>query len=197
MKESAAFGLGEVITLTSAEALKPSVLNITGPLIRILGDRFTWNVKVAILQTLTLLLAKVCFFNINCFKLTILFYNWNCVLDSPSSLCVVHKCVDDRTFSHISAWFSKVDRLNICLFIFFMSKSRLLSSFHAQVGVMLKPFLPQLQTTFVKALNDPNRTVRLKAAAALGKLSVIHTRVDPLFIELHTGVKNADETSIR
>jgi len=63
--------------------------------------------------------------------------------------------------------------------------------------VMLKPFLPQLQTTFVKALNDPNRTVRLKAASALASLTVIHTRVDPLFVELHTGVKNAEDTSIR
>jgi len=62
---------------------------------------------------------------------------------------------------------------------------------------MLKPFLPQLQTTFLKALNDPSRGVRLKAAAALGKLIVIHTRVDPLFTELHTGIKNADETSVR
>lgn len=62
---------------------------------------------------------------------------------------------------------------------------------------MLKPFLPQLQTTFVKALNDPNRSVRLKAAAALGKLIVIHTRVDPLFQELHAGVKSSDDTAIR
>ena len=39
LKELAATGLGEVIKLTSPEALKPSVVNITGPLIRILGDR--------------------------------------------------------------------------------------------------------------------------------------------------------------
>lgn len=60
LKEQAAKGLGEVISLTSATALRPFVVNITGPLIRILGDRFTWNVKVAVLQTLGLLLGKVC-----------------------------------------------------------------------------------------------------------------------------------------
>ncbi|KAL8584753.1 hypothetical protein ACOMHN_035672 [Nucella lapillus] len=123
VKEAAALGLGEVIALTSSEALKPSVVNITGPLIRILGDRFTWNVKVAVLETLTLLLTKV--------------------------------------------------------------------------GMMLKPFLPQLQTTFIKALNDPNRSVRLKAATALGKLIVIHVKVDVLFTELYTAIKTTDDTSAR
>ncbi|KTG06700.1 hypothetical protein cypCar_00010322 [Cyprinus carpio] len=57
-KEEAARALGGVIKLTSAEALRPSVVNITGPLIRILGDRFAWTVKTALLDTLTLLLAK-------------------------------------------------------------------------------------------------------------------------------------------
>nr|XP_022338883.1 eIF-2-alpha kinase activator GCN1-like [Crassostrea virginica] len=123
MKAQAADGLGELINITSAEALKPSVVNITGPLIRILGDRFSWQVKVAVLETLTLLLAKV--------------------------------------------------------------------------GVQLKPFLPQLQTTFLKALNDPQRQVRLKSASALGKLTVIHTRVDPLFTELHSAVKIASDQSVR
>ena len=65
VKEHAATGLGEVIQLTSADALKPSVVNITGPLIRILGDRFNWSVKVAILDTLGLLLGKVRFKYIN------------------------------------------------------------------------------------------------------------------------------------
>ena len=50
--------------------------------------------------------------------------------------------------------------------------------------------------SFVKALNDPNRPVRLKAAAALGKLIVIHTRVDPLFTELFTGIKSAEDSSV-
>lgn len=60
-KEQAAQGLGEVIKLTSADALKPSVVHITGPLIRILGDRYNWPTKVAFLETLALLLAKVIF----------------------------------------------------------------------------------------------------------------------------------------
>lgn len=58
-KEEAAKALGLVIRLTSADALRPSVVSITGPLIRILGDRFSWNVKAALLETLSLLLAKV------------------------------------------------------------------------------------------------------------------------------------------
>ena len=59
VKESAALGLGEVIRKTSPEALKPSVVNIAGPLIRILGDRYAYSVKIAMLDTLGLLLSKV------------------------------------------------------------------------------------------------------------------------------------------
>lgn len=58
-KENAALMLGELIRLTSAEALQPSVVHITGPLIRILGDRFNSSVKAAVLETLALLLCKV------------------------------------------------------------------------------------------------------------------------------------------
>ncbi|MBN3289218.1 GCN1 kinase, partial [Polypterus senegalus] len=122
-KEEAAKALGLVIKLTSAEALRPSVINITGPLIRILGDRFSWNVKVALLETLTLLLGKV--------------------------------------------------------------------------GIALKPFLPQLQTTFLKALQDSNRCVRLRAAEALGKLISIHSKVDPLFTEQLNGIRSAEDSGVR
>merc|ERR1719400_2754779 len=123
LKESAGHGLGEIIKLTSVEALKPSVVHITGPLNRILGDRFSHNVKTAVLDTLAILLSKA--------------------------------------------------------------------------SAMLKPFLPQLQTTFLKALNDTNRTVRLKAGFALSHLINIHTRPDPLYNELHTGMKNSEEASVR
>lgn len=58
-KEAAALMLGEVINLTSAEAIQPSVVHITGPLIRILGDRFNASVKAAVLETLADLLSKV------------------------------------------------------------------------------------------------------------------------------------------
>lgn len=58
-KEAAAQGLGEVIALTTAASLQPSVIHITGPLIRILGDRFPPSVKAAVLHTLAILLAKV------------------------------------------------------------------------------------------------------------------------------------------
>ncbi|XP_073321707.1 stalled ribosome sensor GCN1 [Pagrus major] len=122
-KEEAAKALGGVIKLTSPEALRPSVVNITGPLIRILGDRFAWTVKTALLETLTLLLAKV--------------------------------------------------------------------------GIALKPFLPQLQTTFLKALQDSSRAVRLRAAEALGQLVSIHTKVDPLFTEQLAAIRNAEDSGVR
>jgi HEAT repeat protein len=122
-KEQAASGLGDVITLTSAEALKQHVVQITGPLIRILGDRFSWNVKVAILETLSLVIVKS--------------------------------------------------------------------------GVTAKAFVPQLQTTFVKALNDANQIVRLRAAFALEKLVVLQNRVDPLFNDLSTGIKSNEEPGIK
>ncbi|XP_020408522.1 protein ILITYHIA isoform X1 [Zea mays] len=119
-KEQAAEGLGELIDVTSEKTLKEVVVPITGPLIRILGDRFPWQVKSAILSTLTIIIMKG--------------------------------------------------------------------------GIALKPFLPQLQTTFVKCLQDNNRSVRARAAAALGKLSALSTRVDPLVSDLLSMLQSGDES---
>ncbi|KAK9878672.1 hypothetical protein WA026_023121 [Henosepilachna vigintioctopunctata] len=122
-KEVACLGLAEVIRVTSDKALQPSVVHITGPLIRILGDRFSANIKIAVLEALSILLVKV--------------------------------------------------------------------------GLILKQFLPQLQTTFIKSMHDPNRVVRLKAAYALSQLILIHQRPDPLFTELHNLTLKTDDTLIR
>lgn len=67
----------------------------------------------------------------------------------------------------------------------------------AKVEIMLRQFLPQLQTTFLKALNDSNRQVRIKAATAMSFLIKIHTKADPLFSELHLLMKGAEDPAIR
>lgn len=59
VREQSALAVGDLIERTSAAALKPFVTQITGPLIRILGDRYPAEVKAAILQTLILMLHKV------------------------------------------------------------------------------------------------------------------------------------------
>ncbi|XP_019174224.1 PREDICTED: eIF-2-alpha kinase activator GCN1-like [Ipomoea nil] len=110
LREQAALGLGELIEVTSDQALKEFVIPITGSFIRIIGDRFPWKVKSSILSTLSIIIWKG--------------------------------------------------------------------------GLALKPFLPQLQTTFVKCLQDITRTVQSSAAVALGKLSALTTRIDPLVSDL-------------
>ena len=117
-KELAAQGLSELIEVTSPEALKPSVINIAGPLIRILGDRYAWSVKVSVLDTLSLLLEKV--------------------------------------------------------------------------GNQLRPFLPQLQQTFLKALADAHKQVRLRSANALSNLVRVHAKCDSVLQEIHNLVKGDD-----
>jgi len=123
LRESGANGLNEAINLSDADALKSSIMNVTGPLIRVLGERFSTDIKVAILETL--------------------------------------------------------------------------STFMSKVGVQLKPFLPQLQPTLLKGLNDPARPVRVKAGNALGYLSQIHVRIDPIFVELLNGLKTNDDPSFK
>ena len=58
VRENSALGIGDVIQLTGAKQLSPFVIKITGPLIRVAGDRFPWQVKAAILQTCSSLMDK-------------------------------------------------------------------------------------------------------------------------------------------
>jgi hypothetical protein len=52
VKEVAVLGIGELIKHSTADALKPFVIPITGPLIRIIGDRIPIEMKEAILKTM-------------------------------------------------------------------------------------------------------------------------------------------------
>lgn len=118
LRELAADGLSDLIELTSVNGLKPFIVQIMGPLIRIIGDKFQWQIKYAILKTMGLLIAKG--------------------------------------------------------------------------GTGLKPFVPQLQTTFVKCLSDGAPQVRQQAAINLGNLTTLSVRLDPLVVELTNTAKSAE-----
>lgn len=66
----------------------------------------------------------------------------------------------------------------------------------SKAATHLKPFLPQLQRTFVKALSDTTASVRSRASSALSVLLSQPIRVDPLVTELLTGIK-ANEGDIQ
>ena len=124
IREVSAAGLGELINITSSKFLAgPFIIKITGPLLRIVGDRNPSAVKIAIIQTLGLILSKG--------------------------------------------------------------------------GPALRAFVPQFQTTFLKALSDPARQVRLQAIKAFALLMPLSTRLDPLIKELvSTSLGNGAASSL-
>lgn len=68
----------------------------------------------------------------------------------------------------------------------------------AKIPQFLRPFIPQLQRTFIKSLSDPsNETLRLRAAKALGTLIEYQPRVDPLVVELVTAAKQATDMGVK
>ncbi|GMH37888.1 hypothetical protein BSKO_05772 [Bryopsis sp. KO-2023] len=122
LRELATEGLGELVELTSTKMLRPFVVQITAPLIRIIRDRFPWRIKLAILTTLGLLINKA--------------------------------------------------------------------------GDGLEAFVPQLQTTFLKCLQDPTPNVRDQAAKNLGQLTRMSPRVDQLAADL-SGDAGRSEPAVR
>lgn len=123
LREASALAIADVVSKTPAANLKPLVTVITGPLIRVIGERFSSDIKAAILYALNIIFAKIPQF--------------------------------------------------------------------------LRPFIPQLQRTFVKSLADPNNEIlRLRAAKALGTLIEYQPRVDPLVSELVLGAKNSENIGV-
>jgi len=122
-REEAAEGLLTLIKLTSDVALKPHLIQLVGPLVRITSDKFPWEVKAAILHILHLSIKKG--------------------------------------------------------------------------GIVLKIIIGPLQTTFVKALQDPQApAVRNRAALALGAVSALNPKIDPLVLELSTLASGQQQSGI-
>lgn len=67
-----------------------------------------------------------------------------------------------------------------------------------KVGNLLRPFVPQLQQTFLRSLSDGHKQVRLKGASGLRHLVSVHSKADPVFQEVLMIVKNSgDDSSVR
>lgn len=57
-RQLAATAVGELVELTDAKALRPYLVKLTGPLIRVVGDKHSAEVKAAILSSLNKILTK-------------------------------------------------------------------------------------------------------------------------------------------
>jgi HEAT repeat protein len=69
-----------------------------------------------------------------------------------------------------------------------------LASMLERIPGHVKPFFPQLQRTFVKAISDASSAVvRTRAADALGILMHSQPRVDPVVTELVAGARSSEE----
>ena len=58
-REAAASGLVVLVERTPVDRLKPNAIKVTGPLIRVLGDRYPSVVRLALLKTLQILLVRL------------------------------------------------------------------------------------------------------------------------------------------
>ena len=73
-----------------------------------------------------------------------------------------------------------------------------LNSLLIKIPQFLRPFIPQLQRTFVRSLSDQtNDELRARAVTALGTLIKFQPRIDSLVVELISGCKNTDSEDIK
>lgn len=65
------------------------------------------------------------------------------------------------------------------------------------MGGAAKAFIPQLQTSYLKSLVDPNQQVRSQAVIGIIELVELSPRVDPVFNEIHSSIKKNEDPLLR
>ena len=168
VREQAAEGLGELVEVTGEEALKPFVVQITGPLIRIIGDRFpsqVWGLGKGAARGQgegRSNGALIC----------------SGGAMAPPALLTVLPCYPlSPPLPHPQVKAAILLTLGLLI---------------RKAGAGLKPFVPQLQTTFLKCLTDASEVVRERAAKDLGELSRMSARVDQLAADLASSARAAE-----
>ena len=58
-REAAAKGLAKLLENTPVDRLKPNAIKVTGPLIRVLGDKYPAPVKMGVLESLKILIERL------------------------------------------------------------------------------------------------------------------------------------------
>ena len=174
-------------TCTGHRFLSPC-LQITGPLIRIIGDRFPWQIKAAILKTLGLLIRC----GLPAVLLVILWSSmrrgepsWRpgaacqvrAVLGLPSPARQVQRTLKRPSATCHGRGAHRTQQIQ--------TATQFPAGWRCQrpprplpphppccskAGAGLKPFVPQLQTTFVKCLSDPQKEASHPCAAGLAGL---------------------------
>ncbi|KAJ3335308.1 translational activator of GCN4 [Gonapodya sp. JEL0774] len=66
-----------------------------------------------------------------------------------------------------------------------------------KLPINMKPFLPQLQRTFIKGLSETSAQVRENAASATAILIHQQSRLDPIVADLASGLKAAEDRSVK
>ena len=66
-----------------------------------------------------------------------------------------------------------------------------------KVGSSAKSIFPQLQTSYIKALSEASPGVRQRARKGLVGMSPHALRIDPIYNEIHKGIKNNEDAAVR
>ncbi|KAF6778563.1 hypothetical protein AHF37_01560 [Paragonimus kellicotti] len=195
IREPAAQALCECISHASGVALQSCVVKVIGPLIRLLGERQTSVVRMALVESLTSLIHKL--------------VNYIDTLIVPIRRTLCDKLPEirrsgARTFellyntlgvrlldSILPDLLVQLDDTEANPYVLDGIRQLLVVKGKAVMPYLVpkcpksaRPFVIQLQTTILKCLGDPHRPMRLLGGKGLASLVGITSKLDPLLIDL-------------